>query len=152
MRRGFTWTPLFAIGWGVIVCAVFFVPPWWLGLLAILLAYILLPVVVLAGLTFHRGYWRAFFVGVAPLALLAIPFMLTTAIVGDLNLGITLPAFDWEDDGLWELFIVKLYYSAPLVACLVCGLFGVGIRAYARATRRSRGPVADDFQNLSRTG
>jgi energy-coupling factor transporter transmembrane protein EcfT len=133
MRRRLVW----ALICMAVLGAVFFSPPWWIGMLAILLAYLLLPATVLAGLLYHRGYWRALFVGMTPLAFTAIPSVLTMAMTGGLNIGISLPGYDWEHDQLWETLLVKLYYTPPLAACIVCGLVAVGARMFAKAAQRS---------------
>lgn len=113
---------------------IFYVPPQWLGLLAIYLIYALLPAVIVAGIVFHRGYWQAFFVGMAPWALLVIFWHTVQAF--------PFVALSWPFNGdLWstdpeQLFVDKAVLAASIMLGIASGLVGVGIRWWAITTRR----------------
>src|SRR6476660_3640608 len=108
---------------------IFYVPPQWLGLLAIYLIYALLPAAIVAGIVFHRGYWQAFFVGMAPWAVLVIfcytvqafPFVAVSwPFIGDL----------WSSDPE-QLFVDKALLAASIMLEIASGLVGIGIRWWA---------------------
>jgi hypothetical protein len=121
-----------------VVCWALFASPHWPGFVAILLAYFLLPVVVASGIVFHRGYWQAFFVGMAPWTFVA--FLWAIMVVLSSGIDFLDPSdFDvTQNNDAWGVIVAKLYYAAPLAVCLVCGLVSVGVRAWAQLARRSR--------------
>ncbi|HUE74816.1 MAG TPA: hypothetical protein VMP01_28370 [Pirellulaceae bacterium] len=45
---------------------ILFSPPEWVGVLVLTIIFALLPAANLAGLIYHSGAWRAFFVGTSP--------------------------------------------------------------------------------------
>jgi hypothetical protein len=63
----FSLKTLFIVTTGFAILAwILFSPPEWLGVLVLSLIFLLLPAVNLAGLIYHSGAWRAFFVGTSP--------------------------------------------------------------------------------------
>jgi glucose-6-phosphate-specific signal transduction histidine kinase len=111
-------------------------PPQWLGLLAIYLAYVLLPAATVAGIVFHRGYWQAFFIGIAP-CIVIVSFWFFVA------------QFQWSspfwpfgpdmpdpfNDDPDRIVYSKLLFAIPLSVATVSGLVAVGIRWWALSVR-----------------
>jgi hypothetical protein len=112
----------------------FFVPPQWLGLWAICLMYILLPAAAVGGIVFHRGYWQAFFIGMAPWIVIVL-FWGTAA-------QLPWSPVSWPfDSGLFtgdpgQIISDKLVLAVPLVLAVASGLVAVGIRWWALSATR----------------
>jgi hypothetical protein len=113
----------------------FFAPPEWLGLWAIYLVYFLLPAVTVSGITFHRGYWQAFFIGMAPWAAMVSVCVAAQQIpwfpdAWPINVNVFAAGAD-------EIFQTKLLLAIPLLIAVASGLVGVGMRWWTlTATRR----------------
>lgn len=117
---------------------VLFVPPQTAGLVALMLVYMLLPAIVVAGIIYHHGSWRAFFIGLSPWALAAW-------------LWLSYAAAEMVFDGDWWDFLVvreseaielKLGMMPPLVAMIVSGLAAVAVRYWAlRVSPRQGAPA-----------
>jgi hypothetical protein len=114
----------------------FFAPPQGLGLLIIYLVYFLLPAATISGIVFHRGYWQAFFIGMAPWIVMvsvwfaaqipwAAPYWPFTNDIIELV---------FADSG--EIIALKLNLAIPLVVALTSGLVAVGIRWWALSAQR----------------
>lgn len=118
---------------------VFFAPPQWVGLLVLYLVYLMLPAATLAGIIYHRGGWRAFFIGCAPWVVgmtLWFWFLMFEA----------LPRIDFDFLGDFssansgEILIFKLFLALPLVLTLLSGATAAGIRAWAVFQQRQPVP------------
>ena len=110
-----------------VIVWVLFAPPHVVGALVMLAICIFLPPMVLAGILYLRDYWRAFFIGAAPWAVV-------------LAFGLGVLSIDMLEDGDWlELFVlsaneaiqVKFYAGPPLAVILCSGLAAVAIRWWA---------------------
>jgi len=121
---------------------IFYAPPHWLGLFILLLLYSVLPAVIVSGIVYCRGTWRAFFIGAAP-------WTATSSVLIPL-FWITTQQYQWFPN-VWpynaggeEIFFVKAILAVPLVIAAVSGLVGMGIRAWALSMQR-----AENSQNHS---
>ena len=111
----------------------FYAPPQLLGLIVIYLIYFLLPAVAVAGIIYHRGYWQAFFIGMAPWIVIASfwvnlqgPWPNIWPIISDF----------WNSDPDVVLS-EKLMLGVPLAVAIASGLVSVGIRWWALTVERS---------------
>lgn len=109
----------------------FFAPPQWLGMLALVVVYFVLPAAVIAGTIYHRGNWQAFFVGTIPWAT-ASWLWVVVAFFEDF------PELDRFFDRPNDVVVIKFGLAVPLAVMLVSGLAAVGVRAWA--CRHQRGP------------
>ena len=119
---------------------VFFAPPQWVGLLVLYLVYLMLPAATLAGIIYHRGGWRAFFIGCAPWAV-GMTLIFWTYMFWEL------PRFRWDFLGdlsnnvnSGEIIVVKLFMGLPFVLTLLSGATAAGIRAWAVYLQRQPAP------------
>jgi len=117
---------------------VLFVPPQWLGVLAIYLVYLLLPALTVSGIVFHRGYRQAFFIGMAPWIVVASFWFAFTSLQAWWPSG---PWWDPFDEFLFtadseSLIAHKLLLVVTLIFPAASGLVGVGIRRWALAVER----------------
>lgn len=115
-----------------------FAPPQWLGLLAIHLLYFLLPALTISGIIFHRGYWRAFFIGMAPWIVM-VSFWISTS-------GFqmwwpspwqTFDEFPFREDPDTIVY-QKLHLAVPVIFAIASGLVGVGICRWALWLERQK--------------
>jgi hypothetical protein len=115
-----------------VVLGVLFVPPQGIGLLAIYVAYVLLPAATVAGIVFHRGYWQAFFIGMAPCVFMlsAWIFMLQFQWFPSVwPFGPDMPnPFEGDPE---QIVVAKTLFSIPLAAAGLGGTIAAGIRWWA---------------------
>lgn len=104
---------------------ILFVPPEWVGLLVLNVGYVLLPTATVAGIIYHHGYRRAFFVGMA--TWLTIAWLIVF-----LEHGIEgfLPAFLWRSSP-WDQFEIKLILLIVLALAVASGFVSVAMRWWA---------------------
>ena len=109
---------------------VFCAPPQWVGLLVLYLVYLMLPAATLAGVIYHRGGWRAFFIGCAPWVFSMTIWFWYLTLEG-------LPRFDFDFLGDFsrassgDIMLFKLFLGLPIVLTLLSGATAAGIRAWA---------------------
>ncbi len=118
-----------------VIVWVLFAPPHVVGAVVLVGVCLLLPPIVIGGILYQRDYWRAFFIGAAPWALVLL-------------FGLAVLSIDALEDGDWiDLFLmnaqdsieVKFYCAPPLAIILGSGLAAVAIRWWSLRKR----PAAD---------
>jgi|SRR5262245_36986840 len=117
-----------------VVLWMLFGEPHLIGMAAICVVYCLMPAVTLAGIVFHRGYWQAFFIGMAPWV---VAMTFTTVLPGPQFRGIgTQPVFldppilDFLA-GTDQVLRRKVAVLATLFVAASSGLVAVAIRWWA---------------------
>jgi hypothetical protein len=107
-----------------VIVWVLFAPPHVVGALVMVGVCLLIPPVVVGGVLYQRDYWRAFFIGAAPWALVLL-------------FGLGVLSIDVLQDGDWlDLFVmntndsieVKFQTGPPLAIILCSGLAAVALR------------------------
>ena len=104
-------------------------------LLILLLVYCLLPAVIVSGIVYCRGTWRAFFIGTAPWTAASF-FFVALSWFGSQQFQ-WFPNFWPYNAGDDEIFFVKAILAVPLVIAGVSGFIGMGIRSWALSMNRT---------------
>jgi hypothetical protein len=117
IRTLFIVTTVFAV-----IVWVLFAPPEWVGGLVLVASFLLLLPLNIAGLIYHRGYWRAFFVGTSPWAALTAWYVIW--------------ALDGRGSPFWpsgpnNILAMKLTLFFALCFIALSGLTAVGVRWWA---------------------
>jgi hypothetical protein len=124
---------------GIVFWALY-APPQWLGLLAIYLLYFLLAAAAVSGIVYHRGYWQAFFIGVAPWAVIGS----LTIVTGQLGGGLPFWSLGFRDYSMYggtygtdndELIAYKIAVLAPLLVAVASGGVAACVRWWAMVYR-----------------
>jgi hypothetical protein len=110
-----------------------FAPPQWLGLWAIYLVYMLVPSAVVAGIVFQRGYWQAFFVGMAPSVVLVFFWIISNVFPSYPPWPLNESPWTADPD---QLLVDKVLHTLALGLAVASGLVGVGIRWWALHVQR----------------
>jgi hypothetical protein len=141
----------------------FFVPPHALGLAVIHFFYCLLPAVTVAGVVFHRGHWRAFFIGVASLTAAQWFSSVPDALFGTWAVNPAGGSFGMPSGmfGPWSFteFVVhsttmddgaiiqsKFVFAIPLALTFIGGLVAVGVRWWSLAVSHPSDERPSDCQ------
>jgi len=129
----FTTTTAAVLAWA------FYAPPQWLGLMAIYLVYALLPAATIAGTVFHRGYWQAFFIGMAP-CIVVYSFWIGVVQLQWSPPYWALPSMsDILSEDADQIIYMKLLLTIPLAIAATSGLVAVGIRWWALLIEKRAG-------------
>ena len=120
---------------GVVFWALY-APPQWLGLLAIYLLYFFLAAAAVSGIVYHRGYWQAFFIGVAPWAVTGS----LTIVAQQLGGSPVFWSLSFRDYSTYstdndELILYKIAVFAPLLIAVASGGVAVCVRWWAMVHR-----------------
>ena len=92
---------------------ILFTPPEWVGVLALIVIFSLIPAANLAGLIYHRGPWRAFFIGMTPTVLICAWYMFWMPMSGPrYGFGFNSPI----ETKLALLFVLAIILGSGLVA------------------------------------
>ena len=108
-----------------------------LGLIAIYVAYFLLPAAVVSGIVFHRGYRQAFFIGTSPWIVTVSLWVAVKHYQGPGLQRLSIDFFDLLRADPESIITAKLYLTFPLFIAVVSGFVAVGMRWWAIRTQRS---------------
>jgi hypothetical protein len=119
-----------------------YVPPQWLGLLAIYLLYFVLAAAAVSGVVFHRGSWQAFFIGVVPWPAIGSLMIVAQHIGGCAPFWL----FDRSLTGIAgdEMIVFKISLSIPLFIGIASGAVAVCVRWWAILLQQRSDQKASD--------